>query len=194
MGEENDPLTAIGKSQATALGIRWKDVHVDGLHSSPLKRAYDTAIKISEQNESCPKIVTSGLFIERRTGEDVNDLVKRGMFDEAGDLFIGVPRYMSGATPRDYRPPNGGESPNDVVNRARKGLKFLLHTYGKKSEEPPREFVDKVTNEDINAIPEGIPHLVVVTHNIFLCELYEAMLGWNSSYRMTTCNYSNTDW
>ena len=87
-----------------------------------------------------------------------------------------------------------GESADDVAERATSSLLLLLHRYGKELDEPPKEFVDKKVIDSPNDLPEGIPHVVVVSHNIFLTELYEAMYNWGRSHRMTTCDYRNVDW
>ena len=78
--------------------------------------------------------------------------------------------------------------------RAEISLCILLHEYGKELDEPPREFVEKTVIDSPNILPEGIPHVVVVSHNIFLSELYETMFNWDRDHRMTTCDYRNTQW
>jgi hypothetical protein len=45
---------------------------------------------------------------------------------------------------------------------------------------PPKDFVDKVNIDSPNNLREGIPHIVVVNHIMFLPELYETVLGWPS--------------
>lgn len=194
----NDPLTSYGRMQAQQLGKGWENVHIDALYSSTLQRAHDTAFQISAQSKAHTdpplKLNTSPLFIEREAGEEVIALARAGRTDTASEVYMGVPIYQTGPTPRDYRPPRGGESPNDVADRAALGLKMLLLKHGKDLDEPPTAFVDKMKADLPDTLPNDIPHVVVVSHNIFLSELYERMLGWNTSYRMTTCNYSNTAW
>jgi broad specificity phosphatase PhoE len=192
--DENDPLTEVGKRQAERLGNDWKDVHIDGLYSSTLDRAYDTACQIRTQNPASPEVIKSPLLVERKMGQEVIELGRAGHSESAGILYTGIGRYQSGPTPRGYRPPRGGESPNDVAERAKVSLVRLLTIHGVDLEEPPKEFVDKVTIDSPNILPEGIPHVVLVSHNVFLSELYETMLGWNTYYRMTDIDYSNADW
>jgi probable phosphoglycerate mutase len=98
-----------------------------------------------------------------------------------------------GLTSRDYQPPCG-ESIEQVASRARLGLVALLAKYGKELDEPPKEFLDKVVIDSPNVLPTGIPHVVVVSHNEFLAELYDSMYGWNKTHRTTTCDYDNADW
>ncbi|KIM76346.1 hypothetical protein PILCRDRAFT_91610 [Piloderma croceum F 1598] len=192
--DENDPLTELGKKQAECLGNNWKDVHIDDLYSSTLDRAYDTACQICMQNHASLEIKKSPLFVERKMGKEVIELGLARQSEAAGRLYMGFGRYQSGPTPCGYRPPQGGESPDDVANRAKVSLVMWLWRCGVDLEEPPKEFVDKVNIDSTNILPEGIPHVVVVSHNIFLSELYESMLGWNTYYHMTTLNYSNASW
>ena len=49
-------------------------------------------------------------------------------------------------------------------------------------ETSPEEFVDKKVIDSSNVLPKGIPHVVVVSHNIFSAELYKAMYSWNSDH------------
>jgi probable phosphoglycerate mutase len=191
---EDDPLTEHGRKQAERLGKDWKDVHIDVLYSSTLQRAHDTALQISTQNHTCPEVEKSPLFVERKKGQAVIEWALAGNLERAGELYAGLSRYQSGASPRAYRPPRGGESTNDVAYRAMLSLSILLARHGTDLEEPPKDFVDKVNTHSPDILPKGIPHVVVVSHNIFMSELYESMLGWNTSHRMTTCEYSNADW
>jgi hypothetical protein len=127
-------------------------------------------------------------------GQAAIDASHAGNYARARELFTGLSPSQSGAPPRDYTPPGGGESLNLVAYRAQRTLNVLLMKYGKELDEPPKEFLDKTVIDSPNILPEGIPHVVVVSHNIFLSELYESMFGWTSGHRMTTCDYRNTDW
>jgi broad specificity phosphatase PhoE len=94
---------------------------------------------------------------------------------------------------RNYQPP-GGESQEQVALRAKRSLVTLLAQYGKELEKPPKEFLDKVSIDLPNILPEGIPHVVVVSHNGFLGEFYDSMYGWNKAHCRTTSSYGNADW
>ena len=128
-------------------------------------------------------------------GQEVIDALRAGNKILAGTLYMGLRPSQTGATPRDYRPPGGGgESPYDVAFRAKQGLIKVLKNYGKDLDKPPKDFLDKVVIDSPNVLPKGIPHVVIVSHNIFLAELYEAIFRWNSTYHMTTCNYGIGEW
>jgi probable phosphoglycerate mutase len=193
--DERDTLTEYGRQQAERLGKEWRDVHIDVLHSSTLQRAHDTALQIAKHNHNATlEVVTDDQYVERKMGQAVIDAINEGRIERASDLYTGLWRGSSGVTPRGYRPPDGGESPNDVAMRAMFGLLRLLHKYGKELDEPPREFVDMTVIDSPSVLPEGIPHVVVVSHNIFLSELYESMFSWAENHRMTTCDYRNAQW
>ena len=195
MTEENDSLTAAGKGQAERLGKDWRDVHIDVL-SSILQRAHHTALQIAKHNRDATlEVITDDKYVEKKQGQGVIDALRAWDQQRATSLYTGLLPGQSGITPRDYTPPGGGESPNHVAMRAKLSLIMLLREYGKELDEPPKEFVDKTVINSPNVLPEGIPHVVVVSHNIFLAELYESMFGWHSdAHRMTTCHYRNTDW
>jgi len=196
MTEENDHLTSHGRGQAQRLGKDWEDVRIDVLHASTLQRAHHTALQIAKHHRDATlEVITDDRYVERKTGQAVIDALRAVNQQRAATLYTGLSPSQSGTTPRDYEPPGGGESPNLVALRARGSLIALLLKYGKELDEPPKEFVDKTVINSPNVLPEGIPHVVVVSHNIFLSELYESMFGWNSDHhRMTTCHYSNADW
>ena len=191
--DEDNHLTDRGREQVERLGQNWKDVHIDALHSSSLERAYETARAIAKHNKDPNlEVEPNDRYIERKMGEAVINAIRTRDLERATTLYTGIRYGFSGVTPRDYT--GGGESPQEVANRAVFSLITLLCRYGKELDEPPKEFVDKTTIDSPNVLPEGIPHVVVVSHNIFLSELYEAMYNWGRSHRMTTCDYRNVDW
>jgi broad specificity phosphatase PhoE len=195
MTDEQDYLTEYGRGQAERLGKDWRDVYIDVLHASTLQRAHATALQIAKHNHNATiEVITDARYVEREMGQAVIDAIRAGYTERASDLYTGLSRGQSGTTPCGYRPPGGGESPNDVAMRANMSLIILLHEYGKELDEPPREFMEKALIDSPNILPESIPHVVVVSHNIFLSELYETMFSWGSNRRMTTCDYRNTEW
>jgi probable phosphoglycerate mutase len=160
-----------------------------------LKRAHLTALQIAKHNHDATlEVTTDDTYVERRMGQAVIDALYAGRIATAMTLYRGLSPDQSGVIPRDHQPPDGGESLNVVAYRARLSLTALLGKYGKELDETPKEFLDKTVIDSPNVLPEGIPHVVVVSHNIFLTELYESMFRWNSSYRVTTCQYCNADW
>ena len=193
--EGDNHLTNLGNEEAECLGKNWSDVHIDVLHTSTLECAYDTALAIAKHNKDTNlEVIWKEIYVERKSGQVVIDAVCAGRMEQAETLYYGIPSGRSGTTPHDYVPPSGGESPQDVANRAVLSLLLLLEEHGKELDEPPKEFMDKKIINSPNDLPEGIPHVVLVSHNVFLAELYEAMYSWGSSHHMTTCHYHNVDW
>lgn len=176
MDDIEDPLTEYGRKQAERLGNKWKGVHIDALHASTLQRAHDTALQIVEHNhDTTLRVSTDERYEEWNRGHNGSNL----------DVET---------TNRDHRP-LGGESLEDVASRARLSLTVLLTKYGKELDERPKEFLDKNEIDSPDDLPQDIPHVVLVSHKIFLAELYCSMVGWNTYYPPTmTCAYDNADW
>jgi probable phosphoglycerate mutase len=112
-----------------------------------------------------------------------------GLHDINNRWFLHGPEV----TRRNYQP-EGGESYEQVSSRAKRSLVALLAQHGKELDEPPKEFSDEVVIESPNVLPEGIPHVVVVSHNGFLTEFYDSMYGWNTTHCMIANGYDNAEW
>ena len=124
---EGNHLTNLGNEEAERLGKNWSDVHIDVLHTSTLERAYDTALAIAKHNKDTNlEVIWKEIYVERKSGQAVIDAVRAGRMEQAETLYYGIPSGRSGTTPRDYVPPGGGESPQDVANRAVLSLLLLL--------------------------------------------------------------------
>ncbi|KAH8110889.1 phosphoglycerate mutase-like protein [Phellopilus nigrolimitatus] len=184
-----DPLTDRGRQQAAALGARWKDVRIDALLSSHLTRAKDTAQAIADANIGHPEVVVEDNLHERKYGTYVD-----GIKDTPG-FYRAVNGYSSfGSNPdRTHRPICGGESFSDVAERAYTAMVKILSKYGKALDEPYRE--------QAKNLPDDIPHVVIVSHNIFLTELYECILQWHEprwnksdEHEWSSYHLSNTGW
>ena len=156
-----------GKEQAERLGKNWSDVHIDALHTSTLEHAYDTALAIAKHNKDTNlKVIQKEIYVERKSGQAVIDAVHAGHMEQAETLYYSIPSGRSGATPRNYTLPGGGESPQDVANRAVLSLLLLLEEHGKELDEPLKEFVDKKVSDSPNDLPEGIPHVILVGKSV----------------------------
>ncbi|KAF8508810.1 hypothetical protein BU17DRAFT_99468 [Hysterangium stoloniferum] len=90
---------------------------------------------------------------------------------------------------RSYYPP-GGESADSVVYRGVLMLKLAILAHGRylPSQGPRnRQLADQ--------LPDGVPYIVFVSHNIFLVELYEALLSWEAEkHHYLWVDYYNTEW
>jgi broad specificity phosphatase PhoE len=192
-----DPdLTETGEVQAETLGERWKDVRIDHLYCSTMKRAYQTALPISQKNKAHPEILKSWDLVERKYGELVR---RRAAYND--DITSDV--YGTSNAPalkdinRDFRPSEGGESLNDVSLRARAWLRVIVALHGKETDAPIESFKKDEEEYDPESLPADLPHVVAVSHNIFLSELYESLLNqgvpWDN-HIYSNWRYKHTGW
>ena len=185
-----DPLTERGQNQAVSLGKNWADTHIDHLWSSPHLRAHDTAKALSSYNQGHPTIVNDLDLVERRYGDKVHRLMRYDK--EAGAEALTGSRYRT--LNRRHCPEEGGESMEMVASRAEKVIRLILTKYAVNRSEPPEFFLKKKTTDTPTDLPDGIPHVLIVSHNVFFMELYEKMFSWGSSHSETACHWNNTDW
>ena len=64
-----------------------------------------------------------------------------------------------------------------VAARAEAIIRSIL-SYGVKLSEAPEFFLEKKRTGVPNVLPDGIPHVVIVSHNVLLMELYEKLRSW----------------
>jgi probable phosphoglycerate mutase len=95
---------------------------------------------------------------------------------------------------RSYHPAEGGESMNMVAARAEIIIRLILISYAVSLSEAPEFFLEKKTTDTPAVLPDGIPHIVVVGHNIFLEELYEKLQSWGGEHSATNCHWENAAW
>ena len=188
-----NPLTELGRSQADSLGRDWADTPIDHLLSSPLQRAGDTAKALSSHNQGHPEIVIHPSLVERRYGDRVHRLMpvdREGGWAE----LTGRPSYIRGPLSRFHCPAEGGESMNMVALRAEAIIRSIFSYCGVNLSEAPEFFLEKKTTDTPNVLPDGIPHVVIVSHNIFLTELYEKLHSWGGEHSETDCDWKNASW
>lgn len=198
--DEEDPLTLRGRSQAQSLGKEFKDVRIDRILASFYARATQTAQGIA--NEHCEPVTVdqTNFIVEREIGEEARSALRRQDSYAYDRLVNGWGSYPN--FDRQHVPP-GGESLDQVALRAKIALVWIAFQYGKNlgGERPENEewwkSADRYEGRRCKPgdIPEDIPHIVVVSHNIFLCEFYELLLNWGrEKHETTSTNYWNTDW
>ncbi|KAG7453194.1 PGAM-domain-containing protein [Guyanagaster necrorhizus] len=194
-GGRFDPLTDCGYSQAEQLSKDLSSMHIDHLISSPYTRALDTARVIGRNNIERPglKPEEDELIIEQYHGPAVEAARSAGNGDLAYELRTGQSSFLAYGRPtfppRSYSPP-GGESLESVSRRARITLRRYLRWYGGSFSSMPDVPIDS-TN-----LIDGVPHVVMVSHNIFLTEFYETMLFFNDPSQRydTPVNWGNASW
>ncbi|KAF8521747.1 histidine phosphatase superfamily [Hysterangium stoloniferum] len=190
-----DKLTAIGQDQARELGQKWANVRIDALLSSDMERAQATAQAIVDFHSSTLELTKIHYLREQDHGPKVAQYMRWGDFHKAQSLRTGgyPPASEDG---RSYRPPDG-ESANDVVERGVFALQLAILQYGRSLPSPPTELLDKGPPKCLPAdqLPDDVPHIVFVSHNILLSELYEALLSWEAeNHRYLWVHYHNTEW
>mmetsp|Transcript_26536 Transcript_26536/g.42487 ORF Transcript_26536/g.42487 Transcript_26536/m.42487 type:complete len:220 (-) Transcript_26536:187-846(-) len=138
------PLNAKGQQQARALGEVLQEVRIDAAFASVLQRARETAQAILDARTECPA-AESGLEVvedlkemnygslEGKLLRDIADEIKRvSMAWEEGD--------------REAACPGGGESPNEVFERAHRSLQEIC-----KKQEPGSRLLF-VTHSRLNKV------------------------------------------
>ncbi|KLO10008.1 phosphoglycerate mutase-like protein [Schizopora paradoxa] len=125
-------------------------------------------------------VAIDGRLHERTYGARVcsNTLTDNEVYRELRGTFNRV------APIRSYKPLGGGESYSDVAQR---GLKFVLSVLQnpKLTRDCTKLYEGKGVEGrydwrscELGEVPEGMPHVVVVSHNIFLTLLYETLCQW----------------
>jgi broad specificity phosphatase PhoE len=122
-GRRDEPLTALGLAQADELAafIKSHNLGLDKVYSSPLQRAYITAVKITEAlNLPTPEVLP--LLIERdfgiMSGQKKSDIEK-----------LCAPKLLKTETINYFLEPDGGETFPELITRAKKLLKFISEKY-----------------------------------------------------------------
>ncbi len=188
-------LTSFGEQQVEKLKVEWEGTHTDLKISSPYRRAELTAAAIPDPEDG-------------RRFEKFEQIIGRNVYEQ----FHGIDRCNDGS--RDGKGRNG-ESLEDVAYRAelvmrqiaiffeyQHNLKLESESLDALSSEQEETFdlgplvladcnVDPInvhTSKGPKDLPVELLHIVVVSHNIFLSELYELIHRWQ-----TPANYVTSD-
>jgi probable phosphoglycerate mutase len=78
--------------------------------------------------------------------------------------------------------------------RAEVFIRSILAKYGVTRSDAPEFLLNKKTTEKPDVLPDGIPHVVIVSHNVFLMEFYEKLKSWGGEWQITNCDYRNAEW
>ncbi|KDQ63917.1 hypothetical protein JAAARDRAFT_27583 [Jaapia argillacea MUCL 33604] len=160
-------------------------------------RAHQTAQAVVEWNKSKPAIILTDRLVEQDFGREVEKLMSKGLDDEALKERVGW-FDDDGHPSRTHRPSKGGESMDDVARRAFVQVMQVLQEHGVCLGEAPRRVHDeRVSHRPCGEMElvEGVKHVVFVSHNLFLCELWEGMLSWNQpKHEWTKNSYKNATW
>lgn len=117
-GCKNSELTELGVKQAEALRDRLKDIDIDIIYASPIKRAYETA-RIAKGDKNI-KLITDERLVELNFGDyeghTEEELLKEGRGEEIAKIFAGE---MNIRSPK-------GETLQEVQNRIKSFFKDLI--------------------------------------------------------------------
>lgn len=110
-GHKDSPLTELGRKQAAWLSDRLKDINIDYIYTSPLKRAFDTAniIKGNRDIDIIPVDELKEIYLGSWEGNIVNEIEEKHP----------IVHYNFWNEPHLYEPLDG-ESFSDLSNRVGK--------------------------------------------------------------------------
>ncbi|KAF8504267.1 hypothetical protein JB92DRAFT_2967794 [Gautieria morchelliformis] len=140
-----------------------------------------------------PALEWAGL-VEHDFGPVVRQLMAANRLEEANCERTG--KYTPGLPERKYRP-SGGESLQDLVHRGISELRDIVLRHAVALPAPPEEMneSDYRPRGTVDKLVKGVPHVVIVSHNIFLAELWKALASWKEENHVDTYNdYRNAGW
>ena len=106
----NPPLSALGRRQATAVGLYLAPESVDAVYSSHLLRAHDTGIAISSQHKLEVEVLSDlaevGIFEQIPEGKRASDIIGEKALLGVQERFVQTKRwdaYPHSETSTDFR-------------------------------------------------------------------------------------------
>jgi hypothetical protein len=138
-------------------------------------RAKATAKSIADFHSGKLELVTLPDLQEQDHGPEVEAAMRSGDMSLALKLRTGVGFFgvaTSSQSKRQYCAP-GGESLNRVVRRGIFALELFFDIHGCELASPPTELLEDSRGPEASKLPESklpdnVPHIVIVSHNIFL--------------------------
>ncbi|KAF8510273.1 histidine phosphatase superfamily [Gautieria morchelliformis] len=192
--DDEDGLSERGREQARYLGKEWANVRIDALYTSPYLRAKETAQLLAEHNHSHPEVKEGARLVEHDLGPVYRRLMEEDRFKEADRERIGENPIWG--LPERKHCPTGGESLQTLVHRGIYQLQEIVLKHAVALPVPPEEMnTDYKSHEAVDELVENVPHVVIVAHNIFLTELWEALGSWNEERHVSTdAHFPNAGW
>lgn len=124
-GQANSELTEAGLRGAELLRDRMKDIHIDNIYTSPIKRAYETA-KIIKGDKNI-NIITDDRLKEFNFGDYEGHIEEELLKEGRGKELLGIFNWKM-----DERAPNG-ECLNDIKKRIKLFFDNILEVEKDKS-------------------------------------------------------------
>ncbi len=159
-GRLDIPLTAHGLAQAKAAGLRLKTEPIAAIYSSPLKRAFDTAVEIAKLHE-LPVLMHDGF-------NDLNFGDWQGLTHEYINIHFSDLYQKWQTDPDDFQFPNGEN----------------LHIVNKRIQTSIKELVSKYENDMIVICTHG------AVLRVILCYLHGVGVENYWQYRMDNCAFT----
>ena len=144
-GRVDIPLNDVGREQAAKAGALLDGVHLDAVYASPFSRTVETA-KIVLGDRDLP-IIRKGLLVEQAYG------LSEGLPREVAQA-PGGPMEGYGKDPANFKPDIGGESFEELRERAQ-----------------------RVISEILIPAEETCENTLVVAHGALFCSVYSVLLG-----------------
>lgn len=171
-GQQEGALTEYGQKQAKRLAKRLQVERVDFVYTSDLKRARQTTKKIAKRHSDAIVIRDRRLREKARITVCISGCL---IWSQGAGIFEGCPvgscsaaARAAGISEHEFRP-EGGESWNDVEERAADFWRFLLSKHA-----PPLENTLPVTDAALHndtLAGSKLPHIIIVTHSGFIQSL-----------------------
>ncbi len=158
-GAKNSDLTERGKLDAVKLGSSLKDTKIDYIYTSPLTRAYDTALLING-DRNIPIEVYENL-------KEMNFGTWEGMHREEVINDYKDEHHRFWNEPHLYQP-NGGETFDELIKRTENTL---------------NDIISKNNGENILLVT----HTIVIKAIYAILKKYEVKDFWNPPYIKNTC-------
>lgn len=116
-GRRNSPLTKLGQKQSQEISNKLAAIKLDAIYTSPLDRAFETAIAISKKQQNVKPSILENL-IEREfgimTGEKLKDIEK-----------LCKPEIIKTKKYTYFLNPKGAETFPQLLTRAKKVLDYV---------------------------------------------------------------------
>lgn len=158
-GSKNSNLTEQGKEEALNLGNSLKETKIDYIYTSPLTRAYDTALLIKGDRD---------ISIEIHSNlKEMNFGIWEGMQSDYIEREYGDEYYKFWKEPHLYTSIDG-ESFNEVIKRVKVAL-------------------DDIINQNKGENILLVTHSIVIKAIYAIVKGYELKEFWNPPYIKNTC-------
>ncbi|KAM6490043.1 hypothetical protein JOM56_014622 [Amanita muscaria] len=125
--------------------------------------------------------VAQSRYPSRLGGAQVRRQGRSNDYEATQEALMGQSLYDSRPLSR-HSPAEGGESFATVALRAEAIIRMILSSHGVELSEAPEFLLDEKTTTTSAILPDGIPHVVIVSHNVFLMELYEKLQSWGKDH------------